>query len=180
MHVSKWITRVRKSVRSKKSPLRSPRLAQAAGVAVIVLVVAAAFVVAAHPPDSPVDVVSPLPVKAMVAKASASAKKSGAPPSHAPATAQAAHVPDAVTITGCLERSHDEFRLKDTQGADAPKSRTWKTGFLTKHSATIAVIDAADRLKLADRVGDRVSVSGTLEGREMDARRVERIGACES
>ncbi len=179
MHVSKWITRLRKSVRSKKSPIRSPRVVQIAGGAVVVIVAAAAFVVAAHPPDSPVDVVSPRPVKAIVATTSTPAKKTPAPKARAADAGPVVQTDDAVTITGCLERSHDEFRLKDTQGADAPKSRSWKTGFLTKHASAIGVVDAADRLKLADHIGDRVSVTGTLDGRDITARRIERIGACE-
>jgi hypothetical protein len=31
-----------------------------------------------------------------------------------------------VTITGCLEVDNDTFRIKDTSGADAPTSRSWK------------------------------------------------------
>ena len=39
-----------------------------------------------------------------------------------------------VTVTGCLERTDEGFRMKDTSGADAPKSRSWKSGFLKKGS----------------------------------------------
>jgi cell division protein FtsN len=88
-------------------------------------------------------------------------------------TAQA--TPAAVTITGCLERSDATYRLKDTSGANAPKTRSWKSGFLKKNTATIQIVDPAKRLKLSDHVGQRVSVSGTLADREMKARSLQRV-----
>jgi len=84
---------------------------------------------------------------------------------------------DIVTLTGCLERDKRNFRLKDTSGMEAPKARSWKSGFLKKGSATIDVVDAANRLKLTDHVGERVSVTGRLVDREMSARSLQRIGA---
>jgi hypothetical protein len=99
---------------------------------------------------------------------------------HAPAVVSAAAEPaaelTAVTITGCLERADETtFRLKDTVGADAPKSRSWKSGFLKKGSASIEVVDAAHRLKLPDHVGQKVSVTGTLVDREMQVRSLQRV-----
>jgi hypothetical protein len=81
----------------------------------------------------------------------------------------------AVTITGCLERNDETFRLKDTEGAGAPKSRSWKTAFLKKGSASIEVVDAANHLKLTNYVGQRVSLTGVLVDREMQARTLHRI-----
>jgi hypothetical protein len=81
----------------------------------------------------------------------------------------------AVTITGCLERDDETFRLKNAEGAEAPKSRSWKTGFLKKSSASIEVVDAAKRLKLTNYVGQRVSVTGVLVEREMQARTLRRV-----
>jgi hypothetical protein len=78
-----------------------------------------------------------------------------------------------VTITGCLERDDRTFRLKDTTGANAPKSRSWKTAFLKKGSASIQVVDAANRLR--DHVGQRVSVTGVLVNREMQVRSLQRV-----
>ena len=83
----------------------------------------------------------------------------------------------AVTITGCLERNDETFRLKDTAGASAPKARSWKSGFLKKSSATIAVVDASNRVKLPTHVGQRVSVTGTLVDREMQVRSLQRVAA---
>jgi hypothetical protein len=82
-----------------------------------------------------------------------------------------------VTMTGCLEVTKDTFRLNDTTGADAPKARSWKSGFLKKNSASIKVVDAANRLQLPTHVGQRVSVTGTLVDREMKVRSLKRIAA---
>ena len=86
--------------------------------------------------------------------------------------------PDAVTVTGCLERDDDTFRLKDTDVVMEPKGRSWKSGFLKKGSASIEVIDESKRLKLADHVGERVSVTGTLAYREMHGRSMQRVASC--
>ena len=82
-----------------------------------------------------------------------------------------------VTITGCLERADETFRLKDTAGADAPKSRSWKSGFLKKGLASIEIVDAAHKLKLPDHVGQRISVTGRLVDREMQVRSLQRVAA---
>jgi hypothetical protein len=82
-----------------------------------------------------------------------------------------------VTITGCLERADETFRLKDTTGVDAPKSRSWKSAFLRRGSAPIEVVDAANRLKLSDHLGQRVSVTGTLVDRGMQVRSLRRVAA---
>ena len=81
------------------------------------------------------------------------------------------------TITGCLERNDETFRLKDTTGADSPKSRTWKSGFLKKGQATIKVVDQTNRLNLPNHVGQRVSVTGVLVDREMQVRSLQRVAA---
>jgi hypothetical protein len=108
------------------------------------------------------------------------ARANAADEAYAPAVASAAKEPAAnvaaVTITGCLERADETtFRLKDTVGADAPKSRSWKSGFLKKGSASIEVVDAAHRLNLLDHVGQKVSVTGTLVDREMQVRSLSRV-----
>lgn len=75
----------------------------------------------------------------------------------------------SVTITGCLEISTDgnEFRLADTDGPDAPKSRSWRTGFLRKRTAPVALVGAPDPLALKKSVGKRVAATGLLTGREL-------------
>jgi hypothetical protein len=96
----------------------------------------------------------------------------------APAGPSASGAKDApVTITGCLAQNADTFQLKDTTGADAPKARSWKTGFLKKRSAAVDVVDASKRLKLSNHVGERVSVTGILVDREMHGRSIRRVSA---
>jgi len=82
-----------------------------------------------------------------------------------------------VTIEGCLGRDAETFRLKDTSGEGAPKSRSWKSGFLRKGAARIEVIDAENRLKLPNHVGQRISVTGVLVDREMRAYSLELGGS---
>lgn len=89
------------------------------------------------------------------------------------ATAALQDVP--ATIIGCLEFDDDRFRLKDTEGVEAPKARSWKSGFLRRSNTTLDVVDTANRLRLATHVGHRVSLTGTLAEREMQARSVKMV-----
>jgi hypothetical protein len=82
-----------------------------------------------------------------------------------------------VTITGCLERSDENFRLTDTSGTTAPTSRSWKSAFLKKRPATIEVVDSVKRLNLKSHVGERVSVTGTLVDREMRVGSLQRVAS---
>ena len=82
-----------------------------------------------------------------------------------------------VTLTGCLERSDDTFRLKDTEGEDAPRARSWKSAFLKKAPAPVQVIDGANRLGLPSHVGERVTVTGTLIDRELRVRSLHRVAS---
>jgi hypothetical protein len=73
-----------------------------------------------------------------------------------------------VTLTGCLEMSTDrqDFRLSDTEGTDAPKSRSWRSGFLQKRSTPVA-LDAPGSFALQGDVGKRVAATGVLSGRAL-------------
>jgi hypothetical protein len=84
-----------------------------------------------------------------------------------------------VTITGCLEISTDgnDYRLADTDGADAPKSRSWRTGFLRKRTAPVALIDAPDPLALKSSVGKRVAATGLLTSRELQVSSLRVVAA---
>jgi hypothetical protein len=89
--------------------------------------------------------------------------------------ARADETSSLVTITGCLESDDQIFKLKDTTGLDAPTSRSWKTGFLKKRSASVDVTDTANGVSLTNHVGQRVALTGTLVDREMNVRSVRRI-----
>ena len=74
-----------------------------------------------------------------------------------------------VTITGCLEvrPSDEQFRLTDTDGASAPKSRSWKTGFLKKRPAAVNLVGDVNAPTLEHQVGKRVAVTGVQTDRDM-------------
>jgi hypothetical protein len=84
-----------------------------------------------------------------------------------------------VTITGCLEVSvdHDEFRLTDTEGVGAPRSRNWRTGFLKKRSAPVALVEPPDRLALQTHVGRRVAATGLLTSHDLKVSALRVVGS---
>jgi hypothetical protein len=126
----------------------------------------AAAVAASAPVLVAASVSAPEPVKA-----------TSRPEPEAPVLEAAADAP--TSISGCLERDDDTFVLKNTSGAEAPKSRSWKTGFLKKHSVAIELLDASGGLKLQRYVGQRVTATGTLTNREMRPRSVKPAsGSC--
>jgi hypothetical protein len=88
---------------------------------------------------------------------------------------KAAPHPSSVAITGCVARDDDTFWLKDTTGIDAPKSRSWKSGFLKKRTSNVELVDADHTLTLSSYVGQRVTATGTLADREMRARALQRV-----
>ena len=82
-----------------------------------------------------------------------------------------------VTITGCVELDEQTFWLTDTTGVDAPRARSWRSGFLKKRSSNIELVDASHALKLPSYVGQRVTATGILTKRELRAHSVQRIAA---
>jgi hypothetical protein len=143
-------------------------------------VVAGGMLVAARQPPQPSLKATPRmdsvpmpdpPAKSVIA---ASTARNAAAVSESPASpAKTA----TATVTGCLERDGDGFRLKAASGDDAPKARSWKSAFLKKGPAAIEVVDGTHSLRLSDQVGRRVSVTGSLDGREMTARSLRRVAA---
>lgn len=92
--------------------------------------------------------------------------------------------PDAVgqapvTITGCLETTIDgaEFRLTDTEGIDAPKTRSWRSGFLKKRAAPVQLLELSDPRGLQKYVGHRVVATGLLTSRELRVRSLQSAGS---
>jgi hypothetical protein len=120
-------------------------------------------------------------VKAMAAESVSSAPKADATTSKAAVVESTSNVAGqtatSVTITGCVENDEATFWLKDTSGAGAPKSRNWKSGFLKKRPAPVALLDATHALKLPNYVGQRVAATGTLVNREMRAQSLQRLAA---
>jgi hypothetical protein len=82
---------------------------------------------------------------------------------------------DLATIEGCLIQADNQFRLKNTSGEDAPKGRSWKSGFLHRSAKTIDVLDQGQRLNLARHVGERVTITGILDDRELQGTSLKRV-----
>jgi hypothetical protein len=185
-------TRAKKTARGKKPMGLTSALGPKATTMVVILVMAGGIIVAARQQqakakDARADaarsdvVLSPEPgANRKVAAATAPAASVSNAPVTAPADATKTTKTAPVTVTGCLERTESGFRLKDTSGAEAPKARSWKSGFLKKGSATIDVVDPGRTVPLADHVGRRVSVTGMLADRDLRAQSVRRIGACKA
>jgi hypothetical protein len=82
------------------------------------------------------------------------------------------------TIRGCLEIrvDGDAFRLTDTEGANVPRVRNWRSGFLKKQAATVELLDVADTATARQYVGQRVMVTGVVEKRELRVRSLRALG----
>ena len=94
----------------------------------------------------------------------------------AKAKAKVAAVP-SITVTGCLERDDAAFKLTDTGGKEAPKVRSWRTGFITKRNSDLEVVEGSKKLKLRDHVGHRVAMSGNVSEREFKVLSVRHLAA---
>lgn len=184
-------TTAKKTPRGKRPIGLTSALGPKATTMVVIVVIAAGIMVAARQQQARAkeridsaraDVV--LAAEPVVAKKKPAAVAAVNAPGEAAAAAApaigTAGAAKPVTLIGCLERTDDGYRLKDTAGADAPRARSWKSGFLKKSSASLGVVDAARTLQLASHVGRRVSVTGTIEERVMSARSLRRVGDCKA
>ena len=79
-----------------------------------------------------------------------------------------------VTMTGCIEKRGDSFRLTDTEGDAAPRSRSWKFGFIRRGTVPLDLVDGAQTAPFK-HVGERVVVTGTLDDRELTLRSLRRV-----
>ena len=184
-------TRPKKTARGKKTMGLTSAIGPKATTMVVIIVLAGGIMVAARQQQTKAKaaLAEAARVEAVLPSGPAATKKAPSnAASNAPSNAAVtnsggvtvAAKAQPVTVTGCLERTDDGFRMKETSGADAPKSRSWKSGFLKKGSAALDVVDPAHSLHLAEHVGRRVSVTGTMVDREMRARSIRRLGSCKA
>jgi hypothetical protein len=162
----------------------------------VICVVAAAALIAARPQSHRADIASvdappeegvmtprPEMKKTVVSKAPATKTTAAARTSTTPAsvetrpTAESVKAMALVTVTGCLELEEETFWLKEASGGDAPKSRSWRSGFLKKRPPSIKLVDATNALRLPSHVGQRVAATGTLMNREIRANSLLRVAA---
>jgi hypothetical protein len=169
-------TRTPKTARGKTRLRLTSAIGPKATVSVVICVLAGGLIVGAHQArpktlpasDVHVDMTPVLDVaakKTAVSYTATPSTRSAASPSKAP----------SMTLAGCLEHADEGFWLKDATGADAPKARSWKSGFLKKGSARVDVVDPSHTLRLSDYVGRRVSVTGTLADHQLQARSLRRV-----
>ena len=91
--------------------------------------------------------------------------------------------PKAVTLSGCVRNGGEDngFVLTKVEGADAPRARGWKTGYLLKRRTNVDVVAGSSSIRLKDHVGRRVTVNGTLEQKEraqVKVRSIRVLSAC--
>jgi hypothetical protein len=153
----------------------------AIGIIVVCIVGTAMLIVArSSEPTSAASVVPEEPIVAIAPIEQTPAAKAEKPSaiSAKPISAQTAGaVPGAelATIEGCLVQDADQFQLKNTSGEDAPRVRSWKSGFLHRSSKTIDILDQSQRLNLARHVGERVTITGILDDRELQGTSLKRV-----
>lgn len=173
-----------KSARGRKAPNVSQRAWIAGAIALVVVGVAAVLMFAGHD-ASQMTGVATVQAASAASPSPGPVKKAGAPkapgtPAIGETEPASARVSGAVEVTGCLQRADGGFVLKDTDGSAAPRSRSWKSGFLKKNSASLDLSDASRAAHLSEHVGQRVSVTGTLIDRQMSVQSLRRLAAtCE-
>ncbi len=177
-------TPAKKATRGKKPIGLTSALGPKVTTIVVICVMAGGIAIAAHqqqakvknptPADSQVEMTPETPTESVPGPARQAAATNT--PAAVVRTASMPK-PSSVTISGCLEGSDGVFHLKDTDGANAPKSRSWKSGFLKKGSASVAVVDASNGVDLSLHAGQRVAITGTLVDREMRADSLRRLSA---
>ncbi|HEV3215042.1 MAG TPA: hypothetical protein VGZ27_04940 [Vicinamibacterales bacterium] len=100
-----------------------------------------------------------------------------------PAVRKAAPAPKVpmTTMTGCLKMDGKQYQLTDVEGSQIEKSRSWKTGFITKSTKSVQVIGASSNVRLNDQVGRKVSVVGTKDIKDgethLNASSIKRVSA---
>ena len=179
-HFAKQITKhfAMKNFGMKHFTVKRP---MAIGIIVVCIVGTAMLIVARS--SEPTSAASIVPEQATVALAPiqqtpvANAQKPSTIAAKAASAQSAGAVPGAeiATIEGCLVQDADQFQLKNTSGEDAPKGRSWKSGFLHRSSKTIGVLDQNHRLNLARHVGERVTITGLLDDRELQGTSLKRV-----
>jgi hypothetical protein len=84
----------------------------------------------------------------------------------------------AVTVTGCLVHDEHSYRLTRVSGAEAPKSRNWRSLYVKKSTPRFEVVDGSGKLALKDHVGQTVKITGTVSGeRQLRPRSVQRVSS---
>ena len=89
-----------------------------------------------------------------------------------------ATTPEQITVTGCLHSQGAKYVLTDVSGQQAPKGRSWKTGYMKHGMKDVEVVSSSTGPKLKDHVGHMVTVMGVKDGEtHMKARSIKPMTA---
>lgn len=168
-------TAVAKKTRAKSQPMSKGtimRIRLLSAAALITLAVMA-IVVDAADQSTPKRVAS----TSTASSSAVSASETAAPMPNSPDSKALARIPDS-TYVGCLRVEDDgrKFVLTEVGGKDAPKSRSWKTAFITKKSGKLDVTPAGT-MKLGQHVGKTVQITGKRIDNDFTARSLKVIGS---
>ena len=113
---------------------------------------------------------------AVVASLSSMGSGSVAPIEDRPtATAGTKPIPDS-TYVGCLREDDGRFVLTEIGGPDVPKSRNWKTMFVTKKAGKLEVTSSGT-LRLSRHVDQTVQITGKRNEKAFAARSLKVVGS---
>lgn len=179
-HFAKQVTKhfAMKNFGMKHFTVKRP---MAIGIIVVCIFGTAMLIVArSSEPTSAASIVPEQPIVAIAPIHQTPVTKAQKPSTFAanPASAQGSGVvpgAELATIEGCLVQDANQFQLKNTSGEDAPKGRSWKSGFLHRSSKTVDVVDQNRRMNLAKHVGERVTITGLLDDRELQGSFLKRV-----
>src|SRR5438552_18334106 len=82
---------------------------------------------------------------------------------------------ESITLTGCLHADGGKYKLTDLKGTEAPKGRSWKTGWITKSTKDVGVVSTSSGPKLKDHVGHQVTLTGVKNGDNLQARSIKHV-----
>ena len=98
-----------------------------------------------------------------------------AQPAESTTPAKAKTSSESITLTGCLHADGAKYKLTDLKGAEAPKGRSWKTGWITKSTKNVGVVTTSSGPKLKDHVGHQVTLTGVKKGDNLQARSIKHV-----
>ena len=68
-----------------------------------------------------------------------------------------------------------KYKLTGLKGTEAPKGRSWKTGWITKSTKNVGVVSTSSGPKLKDHVGHQVTLTGVKNGDNLQARSIKHV-----
>ena len=79
------------------------------------------------------------------------------------------------TYIGCLRGNDGSFALTEVGGPNIPETRSWQSLYMSKER--VLDVQPARSLDLQAHVGHTVKMTGTVEGKTLNARSMTFVGA---